>query len=90
MLKLLDAVPVAIPFKDVMEAVGQGTVDCAENNMLSYESTVSTAMDTTTRHGAQFAQVKDFAPMVRRMSPLYKKYMDDPANRAELLSILSD
>lgn len=39
MVKLLDAKPVALPFKEVLEALQQGKVDCAENNLPSYEST---------------------------------------------------
>ncbi|MEO6017674.1 MAG: TRAP transporter substrate-binding protein [Polaromonas sp.] len=39
MVKLMDAKPVALPFKDVLEALQQGKVDCAENNLPSYEST---------------------------------------------------
>jgi tripartite ATP-independent transporter DctP family solute receptor len=39
MVQLLDAKPVSLPFKDVLDAFQQGKVDCAENNMPSYEST---------------------------------------------------
>jgi TRAP-type C4-dicarboxylate transport system substrate-binding protein len=129
----------------VLDALQQGKVDCAENNMPSYESTghyklaksvyvtnhvispealvvstklwdklspqektqfsdagkksalfmrdlwnkrVATAIETATKQGTQFVRIKDVAPIVRRMSPLYKKYMDDPATRQELLSII--
>ncbi len=147
MVKLLDATPVALPFKDVLGALQQGTVDCAENNMPSYESTghykvaksvyvtnhvvspealvvssklwnglnaqdkaafktagmqsalymrelwnkrVASAIENTGKQGAQFVHVKDAAPMVRRMSPLYRKYMDDPATREEMLTIIGN
>lgn len=147
MVKLLDATPVALPFKDVMAALEKGEIDCAENNMPSFESTghykvaksmyvtnhvispealvvstklwtslsaadkavfskagaesatlmrelwnkrVASAIEASTKQGVQFVRVKDVAPMVRRMSPLYKKYMDDPSTREELLSIISN
>ena len=147
MVKLLDAKPVALPFKDVLGALQQGTIDCAENNMPSFESTghykvaksvyltnhvvspealvvstklwatlspedktafrtagvqsatymrelwnkrVATATDIATKQGVQFVRVKDVAPMVRRMSPLYTKYMTDPNTREELLTIIAN
>lgn len=146
MVKLLDAKPVALPFKDVLDALQQGKVDCAENNLPSYESTghykvaknvyvtnhvispealvvstklwnklskedkaafteagaksailmrelwnkrVAAALETTTKQGAQFVKVRDASPMVRRMGPLYGKYMADPTTREELLTIIS-
>ena len=145
MVKLLDATPVSVPFQDVLGALEKGTVDCAENNMPSYESTghykvaksvyltnhmvapealvvstklwssmsaadkavftkagsdsavfmrelwakrVASAMDTATKQGVQFVRMKDAASMVRRMGPLYSKYMADPATREELLDII--
>lgn len=39
MVKLLDAKPVTLPYKEVLDALQQGKVDCAENNMPSYEAT---------------------------------------------------
>jgi tripartite ATP-independent transporter DctP family solute receptor len=39
MVKLLGANPVALPYKEVQQALQQNKVDCAENNMPSYEST---------------------------------------------------
>jgi tripartite ATP-independent transporter DctP family solute receptor len=39
MVKLLGANPVALPYKDVQQALQDKKVDCAENNMPSYEST---------------------------------------------------
>ncbi|WP_081708511.1 TRAP transporter substrate-binding protein [Rhodoferax saidenbachensis] len=147
MVKLLQATPVALPFKDVLGALEQNTVDCAENNMPSFESTghykvaksvyvtnhvvspealvvstklwaslspadkaafskagtdsatlmrelwnkrVASAIETVTKQGVQFVRVKDVAPMVRRMSPLYGKYMADPSTREELLTIIGN
>lgn len=146
MVKLLEAKPVALPFKDVLDALQQGKVDCAENNLPSYESTghykvaknvyvtnhvispealvvstklwdklskedkaafteagaksailmrelwnkrVAAALETTTKQGSQFVKVRDASPMVRRMGPLYGKYMADPTTREELLTIIS-
>jgi tripartite ATP-independent transporter DctP family solute receptor len=146
MVKLLDAKPVALPFKDVLDALQQGKVDCAENNLPSYESTghykvaknvyvtnhvispealvvstklwdklskedkaafseagaksailmrelwnkrVAAALETATKQGSQFVKVRDVSPMVRRMGPLYGKYMADPTTREELLTIIS-
>ncbi|WP_457278850.1 TRAP transporter substrate-binding protein [Polaromonas sp. P5_D5] len=146
MVKLMDAKPVALPFKDVLAALEQGKVDCAENNLPSYESTghfkvaknvyvtnhvispealvvstklweklskedkaafteagvksailmrelwnkrVAAALETTTKQGSQFVKVRDASPMVRRMGPLYGKYMADPTTREELLTIIS-
>lgn len=147
MVKLLEATPVALPFKEVLGALQQGTVDCAENNMPSFESTghykvaksvyvtnhvispealvvssklwaslgaedkaafraagaqsattmrelwnkrVASAIDIATKQGVQFVRVTDVAPMVRRMAPLYRKYMDDPSTREELLTIIGN
>jgi tripartite ATP-independent transporter DctP family solute receptor len=147
MVKLLGATPVALPFKDVMGALEKGEVDCAENNMPSFESTghykvaksvyvtnhvvspealvvstklwsslspadqavfakagaesalfmrdlwnkrVASAIEAATKQGVQFVRVRDAAPMVRRMAPLYGKYMADPSTREELVSIISN
>jgi tripartite ATP-independent transporter DctP family solute receptor len=147
MVKLLDARPVDLPFKDVMAALEKGEIDCAENNMPSYESTghykvaksvyvtnhvispealvvstklwgslspedkaaftkaglesatymrelwnkrVAQAIETTAKQGAQFVRLKDPAPMVRRMSPLYAKCMADSSTREELLTIIGN
>lgn len=146
MIKLIEATPVALPFKDVLGALEQGKVDCAENNMPSYESTghfkvaknvymtnhvispealvvstklwhklsdedkaafteagsksailmrelwskrVSAALEITTKQGSQFVKFRDASPMVRRMGPLYGKYMADPTTREELLTIIA-
>jgi tripartite ATP-independent transporter DctP family solute receptor len=146
MVKLMEAKPVALPFKEVLGALEQGKVDCAENNLPSYESTghykvaknvymtnhvispealvvstklwdklskedkaafseagaksailmrelwnkrVAAALETTTKQGSQFVKVRDASPMVRRMGPLYGKYMADPTTREELLTIIA-
>lgn len=39
MVKLLGATPVVLPYKEVGEALKDGRIDCAENNLPSYEST---------------------------------------------------
>ena len=147
MVKLLGATPVALPFKDVLGALQQDKVDCAENNLPSYESTghfkvaknvyvtnhvispealvvstklwdrldkdekvavaaagaksallmrdlwnkrVLSSLEATTKQGSQFVKVRDASPMVRRMGPLYAKYMADPKTREELLTIIAD
>jgi tripartite ATP-independent transporter DctP family solute receptor len=147
MVKLLGAKPVSLPFKEVLGGFEKGTIDCAENNMPSYESTghyklaknvyvtnhvispealvvsaalwgkltaadrkafadagaqsaqlmrelwnkrVAQAKETTAKQGSQFVQVKDVSPFVRRMAPLYTKYMADPTTREELLTIISN
>lgn len=147
MVKLLGATPVVLPYKDVLDGFQQGKIDCAEGNMVSYESTghykaakymfldnhmispealvvstklwnklndeekaifqkagrssatlmrslwekrIVTARATVTKDGAQFANVKDFSPYIRRMSPLYQKYMADPEVRGELFTIISN
>lgn len=146
MVRLLDAKPVALPYKDVLDGLQQGKIDCAENNMPSYESTghykvaphvyvtnhvispealvvstqlwdklgkddkeafaaagaksallmrqlwnkrVALALEVTTKQGAQFVKVKNTSSMIRRMAPLYDKYMKDPTTRAELLTIIA-
>lgn len=147
MIKLLGAVPVALPFKEVLDGLQQGKVDCAENNLPSYESTghykiaknvyvtnhvispealvvstklwekldagekaafaaagaksallmrelwnkrVTLALETATKQGSQFVKLKDASPMVRRMGPLYGKYMADIKTREELLTIIAN
>ena len=39
MVKLLGAKPVVLPFKDVFDQLSRKNIDCAENNLPSYEST---------------------------------------------------
>ena len=146
MVKLLDAKPVALPFKDVLGALEQGKVDCAENNIPSYESTghykiaknvyvtnhvispealvvstqlwdkldkddkeafmqagarsallmrdlwskrVALALDITTKQGTEYVKMKNTSTMIRRMAPLYDKFMKDPTTRQELLTIIA-
>ena len=146
MVKLLDAKPVALPYKDVLDGLQLGKIDCAENNMPSYESTghykvaknvfvtnhvispealvvstqlwsklgkeeqaafsaagarsallmrelwnkrVALALEVTAGQGVQFVKAKDTSSMIRRMAPLYDRYMKDPATRQELLTIIA-
>lgn len=146
MVKLLDAKPVTLPYKDVLDALQQGKVDCAENNMPSYESAghykvaknvyvtnhvispealvvsiqlwnklskddqaaflqagsksallmrelwskrVALAQDITAKQGVVFTKSHDSASLIRRMAPLYSRYMADPTTREELLTIIS-
>ena len=51
---------------------------------------MASAVETASKQGVQFVRVKDPAPMVRRMSPLYSKYMADPSTREELLTIIGN
>lgn len=39
MVKLLGATPVVLPYKEVGDALKDGRIDCAENNLPAYEST---------------------------------------------------
>ena len=39
LVKLLGATPVVVPYKEVLDQLGQKKIDCAEGNMVSYEST---------------------------------------------------
>jgi len=146
MVKLLGATPAALPYKDVLEALQTNKVDCAENNMPSYESTghykaakyvfmtnhvispealvvstklwdkltpqdqaafseagaksallmrelwnkrVTQAREVAVKGGAQFHKVSDLSSMLKKMTPLYQKYLADPQTREELLTILA-
>lgn len=146
MVKLLEATPISVPYKEVLDNLQQKKIDCAENNMPSYESTghykvaryvyltnhvispealvvstklwsklseaeraafkkagqnsallmrdlwnkrVAAAREIAAKDGVQFVAMKDPAPFIRRMAPLYAKYMADPAIRGELLSIVA-
>lgn len=146
-VKLLGATPVVVPYKDVLDGLQQGKIDCAEGNLVSYESTghykvakhmlmtshmispealvvstklwgrlsdsekavfrkagntsallmrdlwekrVITARAAVVKEGVQLIPVKDFSPYVRKMSPLYAKYMNDPSVRGELFSIIGN
>ena len=51
---------------------------------------VTLALETTTKQGSQFVKLKDASPMVRRMGPLYGKYMADTKTREELLTIIAN
>lgn len=147
MVKLLGATPVVVPYTDVLDSLQQGKVDCAEGNMVSYESTgqykaakymlltnhiispealvvstklwerlseteraifkkagqssallmrdfwekrVGTARSAVLKEGVQLANVSDHFPYIRKMSPLYSKYMSDPAIRGEVLQIIGN
>ena len=147
MVTRLGAKPVTVPFKEVLDALQQKKVDCAENNMPSYEATghykvakslyltnhvvspealvvstklwnslsaedkvlfkkagqksallmrdlwtkrVASAREIVAKDGVQIVAVKDYAPFVRKMGPMYSKYLADPAVRAELYTIISD
>jgi tripartite ATP-independent transporter DctP family solute receptor len=146
MTKNIGATAMTIPYKDVKDAFANKKIDCAENNMPSYESAghsqlakhvfmtnhvfsaealvissklwqslsekdreafkkagadsallmrdlwskrVISAIENTSKQGSQFVRFKDSASMVRRMGPLYKKYMDDIVTRTELLTIIA-
>lgn len=146
MVKLLDAQPVVIPYKEIIPNMEQGKIDCAEGNMVSYFSTgaykvakyvfldghtvspealvlstrlwnklspadrvaftkagnqsavlmrnlwkrrVAAAREEAAKSGVQFTTVLDPSPLVRRVSPIYKKYMADPEIRGELLTIVA-
>jgi tripartite ATP-independent transporter DctP family solute receptor len=39
MVKLLGATPVVMPYRDVLDGLKTGAIDCAENNLPAYEST---------------------------------------------------
>lgn len=147
MVQLLGATAVALPYKDVLTALQLKTVDCAENNMPSYESTghykvakyvyltnhivspealvvstklwgqlssaekvvfqkaghssallmrelwtkrVAMARAAVVKEGAQIAAVTDISPFVRKMGPLYAKYLADPVVRGELFTIIGN
>jgi tripartite ATP-independent transporter DctP family solute receptor len=147
MVKLLGAIPVVVPYKEVLDGFQKGTIDCAEGNMASYEATghykaakymlldshmispealvvsnklwnrltaeekivfqkagkksavlmrelwekrIVAARAAMTKEGVQFSNVQDFSPYIRKMSPLYTKYMADPATRGALFAIVGN
>lgn len=147
MVKLLGGVPVVVPYKEVQDGFRNNKIDCAENNLVSYESTghyklakymlldqhmispealvvstklwdklspedqaifkqagkksallmrdlwekrVTAARANLVKEGVTFVNVPDSSSYVRRMSPLYKQYMDNPDIRADLLTIISN
>ena len=47
------------------------------------------ALENTAKQGVQFVLVKDVSPFVRRMAPLYGKFMNDPNAREELLTLIA-
>jgi hypothetical protein len=51
---------------------------------------VAEALALTTEKGSDFARLKDPAIMIRRMAPLYGKYMKDPATYKVLLTVVAD
>lgn len=55
-----------------------------------WEKRIATARAAVVKDGVQITAVKDFSPYVRKMAPLYSKYMADPAVRADLFSIIGN
>lgn len=55
-----------------------------------WEKRVVSARAAVAKDGVQFTPVKDFSPYVRKMSPLYGKYMADPAVRGDLFAIIGN
>ena len=51
---------------------------------------VAQAQEIASKQGSQFVRVKDISPFVRRMAPLYSKFMADPTTREELLTIVAN
>ncbi|NJS35490.1 MAG: TRAP transporter substrate-binding protein DctP [Brachymonas sp.] len=147
MVKLIGGQPKSVPFKEVLGAFQEGKIDCAENNMPSFESTehykvaknmlvtnhvvaaevllispklfaslsaddkqkieksgrqssvvmrdlwkkrVASSQEIASKSGVKFVRLKDPATMVRKLGPLYGKYMNDPATRSELLTIIAN
>jgi tripartite ATP-independent transporter DctP family solute receptor len=147
MVKLIGGKASSVPFKEVQAAFQDNKIDCAENNMPSYESTghykvaknmfvtnhviaaeallispkllaslkpddkkifsqdgkksallmrelwkkrVALSQEIATKDAVKFVRLKDPASLVRKLGPLYGKYMNDPATRAELLTIISN
>lgn len=55
-----------------------------------WEKRVTAARAAVTKDGVQIVPVKDISPYVRKMAPLYGKYMADPAVRADLFMIVGN
>ena len=55
-----------------------------------WEKRVTTARAAVVKDGVQITPVKDISPYVRKMTPLYAKYMADPAVRADLFMIVGN
>jgi tripartite ATP-independent transporter DctP family solute receptor len=51
---------------------------------------VAEAIQITAKQGSTFTKLKDPATMIKRMSPLYGKFMNDVTTREELLTIIAD
>ena len=49
---------------------------------------VASARETVAKERVQIVAVKDYAPFVRKMGPMYTQYLADPAVRAELHTII--
>jgi len=147
MVKLLGGTPVVLPYKEVDDALKDGRIDCAENNMPAYESTghmrsakfvlltyhtvspealvmsisawnrlgkddqtrileagrasalrmrelwnqrLETSRLAATKQGTQFAPLGDSASVVKRLAPMFAKYLNDPESRSEVFTILSN
>ncbi len=147
MVKLIGGKALNVAFKEVQAAFQEDKIDCAENNMPSYESTghykiaknmfvtnhviaaeallispkllaslkpedqkiflaegkksalvmrdlwkkrVATSQELAVKDGFKFVRMKDAGNMVRKLRPLYGKYMNDPATRSELLTIIAN
>jgi tripartite ATP-independent transporter DctP family solute receptor len=147
MVKLLGGTPVVLPYKDVGEALKDGRIDCAENNMPAYESTghmksakyvlltyhtvapealvmsvaawnrlgpddqirvleagrssalrmrelwsqrLESSRLAATKQGTQFAPMGDSGAVVKRLTPMFAKYLKDPESRSEVFTILAN
>lgn len=55
-----------------------------------WKQRVEGARESLTKQGVTFVNVKDVAPFVRKMGPLYSKYMSDPQTSKELISIIGN
>jgi tripartite ATP-independent transporter DctP family solute receptor len=147
MVKLLGGTPVVLPYKEVGDALKDDKIDCAENNLPSYESTghmkfakyvyltyhtvapealvmslaawdklskedqvrmleagrssalrmrelwnkrIETSRLAATKQGSQFATLRDAGSVVRRLTPMFTKYLKDPESRSEVFTILAN
>jgi len=147
MVKLLGGTPVVLPYKDVGDALKDGRIDCAENNLPAYESTghmkaakyvyltyhtvapealvmsvaawnrlskedqvrvleagrssalrmrelwnqrLETSKLAATKQGTQFATLGDAGLVVKRLMPMFSKYLNDPESRSEVYAILAN
>lgn len=147
MVKLLGGTPVVLPYKDVGDALKDGRIDCAENNLPAYESTghmksakyvyltyhtvapealvmsvaawnrlgkedqirvlaagrssalrmrelwsqrLETSRVAATKQGTQFSNLGDAGSVVKRLTPMFAKYLNDPESRSEVYTILAN